>query len=616
MQGGGSSGSGTGNSSSSSSISGSGSGGSGSGGSGSGGSSSCDKMPLGISLAGLKAFIDSREGGRDAFFGLATEAVKEMHVKLASVKKSYAQMQLEQGSAHVQQANKFVSHTYEYYFLDLVDAVEAWERERPEGSGPFFYYIDVLCVNQHSAHKVVPFEELRGEFAGSIRSIGHTLLLLKWGNPVPLTRAWCVFEINTTLSSGSLLEVIMPPSDTDDFMSALVNNFDSIALQTCSVKVEESKATISLDQENIHRIIRESPGGFLKANQLVIKAMKDWMLARGMAKLQRMGSGERGIKPLILSLGGLLRETGKVAEAEVLHREALVAREKSFKVQLESTLHARYGLFKALMDRVPPGAPMPRGCEAEALLLAVLTDACRLLGESHATTLAVRTDLGMLMIKQNRHQEASELLERHLGVVQGQLGRQHVLALECSTHLAICRSCQGRMGEAEELFTAAYTGFLSSPLHGTDHPRTLSMASNLALLRRKTGQLTGADEIYQVMLDPMRRVLGEEHKNTRKMINDIAALQVAMLHAEKSRGGGAAAQSGGGLEAALARIHHSHPLQRIKEHQGQQRHFRYCDVCNENNLDVVLHTCPDCQKDWCQSCCELGLEHKVLQVST
>ena len=38
-------------------------------------------------------------------------------------------------------------------------------------------------------------------FREAIMSIGHTLLVLSpWDNPTPLTRAWCLFEIYSTIN--------------------------------------------------------------------------------------------------------------------------------------------------------------------------------------------------------------------------------------------------------------------------------------------------------------------------------------------------------------------------------------------------------------------------------
>ena len=277
-----------------------------------------ERPPPGISLAGFQAFIDAH-GGRGAFCAMSTADVKYKQVIpiTGHKRKSYVAHLLEQQA----EANKFISHAYEYRFLDVVDAIAAWEARQSTG-GPFFYYFDLLVVNQHGQSAVVDFKVLRDEFGGSVRAIGHTLLVLKWENPIPLSRAWCVFEMGVTLDVRAKMEVIMPPQDAASFKRALVEDFDSLTLKTCRVDVEKAKAREVKDMANIQRAIRES-GGYLKTNQLVIGAMKDWMVWEARAELanlkvvQTAAEGDKKCT-LICRLGCLLISLDKLGEVEEL----------------------------------------------------------------------------------------------------------------------------------------------------------------------------------------------------------------------------------------------------------------------------------------------------------
>jgi hypothetical protein len=211
------------------------------------------RRPPGITIAGFHALIGSVPGGRVALKGKSTDWLKTHvvvpstgtpphplpcdpstctlphlgppyvpHPKLdghggpACCGTSYADALRAARPDCVGPANVFLSHAYDYKFLDVVDAAEAWAAAPAQRGGePYFFYFDLLCVNQHEGGQgtVVPFEVLRDEFGGSVAAIGRTLLVLMWDNPIPLGRSWCVFEMGTTLRVRAEMKVIMPPAD-------------------------------------------------------------------------------------------------------------------------------------------------------------------------------------------------------------------------------------------------------------------------------------------------------------------------------------------------------------------------------------------------------------------
>jgi hypothetical protein len=226
----------------------------------------CHSGPHGISLQGLWALVEAH-GGPGEFAGKSTDWVKFNVVlpSTLSAMTSYVEPLAASGSPYVAPATAFISHAYDNEFLGVLDSVTALEAK--EGASAF-YYFDLLVVNQHSSSAVVPFEVLRCEFGQSIRAIGRTLLVLRWADPTPLRRAWCVYEMATTLAMGASMEVLMPPEDAAAFKEALMKDFDSLTYKTCRVDVEKAGAREQADLDNIRRVIKES-GGFLKTNQLV-----------------------------------------------------------------------------------------------------------------------------------------------------------------------------------------------------------------------------------------------------------------------------------------------------------------------------------------------------------
>ena len=317
--------------------------------------------PQGISLAGFQALIASH-GGREAFEGKSTVWVKFNLVlpSTASAHTSYIASLTAAGSPHVAPATAFISHAYDDPFLGVVDAVAALEDREGTSS---FYYFDLLVVNQHGQDATVSFEVLQREFGDSVRAIGRTLLVLRWANPVPLSRAWCVFEMATTLEVGARLEVLMPPEDVADFLRALTADFDSLTYKTCRVDVENAGAFEQADLDNIKRVIREA-GGFLKTNQLVIGAMQSWMVKEAGAALEAMPVEERATSALISNLAILLKNQGKLGEAEPLYLEALAARRRTLGNEHPDTLASINNLANLLKNQGKLGEAEPLYLEA------------------------------------------------------------------------------------------------------------------------------------------------------------------------------------------------------------------------------------------------------------
>ena len=331
------------------------------------------KHPNGISLAGFRALIDAH-GGRAALEGRSTAWVK-FNVVLPATGPTVSPFTALMDGAHVAPATAFISHAYDDEFLGAVDAIAALEAR--EGTSAF-YYFDLLVVNQHGQGAVVPFEVLQDEFGGSVAAIGRTLLVLKWDNPVPLKRAWCVFEMGTTLAVRAEMKVIMPPTDVAAFKEALVKDFDSLTYKTCRVDVEKASAREASDLANIKRAIEEG-GGFLKTNQLVIGAMQAWMVEEARAALEEMPAEERATSALINNLASLLYTQGKLGDAEPLDREALAGCRRTLGDEHPDTLGSIYN-FAGLLWK--------QGKKAEALEMyrQELEVSRRVLGEDHPET--------------------------------------------------------------------------------------------------------------------------------------------------------------------------------------------------------------------------------------
>ena len=87
---------------------------------------------------------------------------------------------------------------------------------------------------------------------------------------------------------------------------------------------------------------------------------------------------------------------------------------------------------------------------------------------------------------------------------------------------AITYEKQGRLAEAEELQAGALAA--SERVRGTEHPKTLWAAGNLAWTYFKQGKLTEAEELQAGVLTTSERVLGKNHPDTVRAAGNLAAM--------------------------------------------------------------------------------------------
>ena len=180
-------------------------------------------------------------------------------------------------------------------------------------------------VNQH-ATGALPQEWWSTAFADGIKFIGHTCLVLSpWRDPLPLTRAWCLWEILKTVESrGAMLTIQLPPSEAASFEEALRRDFASIATSLSKIDVRRAEAFKEEDRRMIHTAV-EAGVGFTALNHVVSGELREWLAAEARAALARLPEEERGTSVLLSNLAQLLKQQGKLAEAKPLMEEAVRA---------------------------------------------------------------------------------------------------------------------------------------------------------------------------------------------------------------------------------------------------------------------------------------------------
>ena len=150
--------------------------------------------------------------------------VNQVSVKLQDANSSFTERLQQQGSPHVGPAEVFVSWYLGTPMHSLLDALQQYLQQHALSSDTKFWLCD-FCIRQGDS-ELSDVNRL-GEI---VSAVGRTVLLLEpWDAPVPLKRAWCVFEVYHTQRSKARFDVIMSSQQQRDFEHALVHNFDKIS---------------------------------------------------------------------------------------------------------------------------------------------------------------------------------------------------------------------------------------------------------------------------------------------------------------------------------------------------------------------------------------------------
>ena len=469
------------------------------------------------------------------------------------------------GAALVGTANAFLSHSYGYRFSDVIEAVRMWEARQAPGAGPFYYFFDLAVVNQHdSKGKTVEFEVLRSEFGEGVKACGRTLLMLRWADRAALatSRAWCIFEVATTLAhlGAKGLEVIMPPKDTAALCRALDQDFSSVERRLCTIDAATAEAREQNDLNNIRRMIEETFGGYGEVNESVLGGLREYVLSQARGELERRQAAGLSSEELEVSLGDFLRTMARTKdgiehlERVLAAREALLeveptSRERQLSVaralsSLGSTVRLAGGKGHIAMlrrarliqtERLPSSdeallettgrlavALNDAGMydEAQPLYECVLEERRRKLGEDHQDTNFSRLNLAILFYTMGQHSKHDAIVPEVIARYSATVGKRHPRTLFARHRLGLSLLRAGKLEEAASEMKAVCQ--LQAAVLGKEHKETLSSRSLQAQIWRMQGRSSDALVEFKELLGVLRRKFSATHVDAIQLHSYLA----------------------------------------------------------------------------------------------
>jgi serine/threonine protein kinase/Flp pilus assembly protein TadD len=211
-------------------------------------------------------------------------------------------------------------------------------------------------------------------------------------------------------------------------------------------------------------------------------------------------------------LGTILRNEGKLEEAEPVSREALAGdRQVRGDDDLE-TIESMNSLALLLNARDKTG-------EAESLLREALERSRRAHHDDHIITIKTCNNLGWLLLTQGRLDEAEPLVTEALTRGREVLTNDHRGTIRAINNMGLLLLERGKLAETEVLWSEGLER--SRRVLGDNHPDTFSLISDMGSLLMEQGKFDQVEPLAREALEGRTRVLGDDHPDTLTSLNNL-----------------------------------------------------------------------------------------------
>ena len=416
----------------------------------------------------------------------------------------------------------FLSHAWVYRFHNLVDAVEAYVEALPDDAEEHFFWFDCFSLDQH-AQASQGSQWWSTTFMQAIGAIGNTVMVLSpWDAPIPLTRAWCVWELFCTATTSAEFAVCLGKDEEAAFNAALLSLDDVSFLDAFSkISVGTAQAGSETDRLMIINAAAAAPGGLTALDGVAIGPLRQWIIGRIRLLLQTNADGslvasDESLRTASSVAMALHTVGGEDRDALAIQAKVVEARTAMLGMNDPATLHAMTSQASSLNS-------LGRLREARKLYETVL------FAENTSTAVAnvqrrARTNIIGLLRQMGDINEALRLSQLHCADLEELRGPNSLETLMAQNNFA---GLLGEVGglraiaEARRLMTLVVAG--RTEQLGQRHTETLSAQMNLALLLKVFGtnssigdgtELAEAERLLELVVDGKLAQLGPRHSST------------------------------------------------------------------------------------------------------
>ncbi|EGD81117.1 mbre TPR repeat protein [Salpingoeca rosetta] len=482
----------------------------------------------GVSTSAIKRFMSQiKDYHPDNYKEVTTydACVKPVIHRTKEWKCSYIDLLRRTKPEEVGPATVFVSHAWQYKIFDVLTtmleyAMEEEKRHKDDDGTKkeTFFWFDLFCNNQHkeSLLGLTP-EQIGAPFKNAIASIGKVLLVLTpWNNPIPLTRAWCLWEIFCAISQSSDdvgLEIRLPQRQRMKLREALLKTHKAITNMLVEVQAEKAKAYKEADKKMIFQTIENSVG-FAEVNKAVKGKMRTWclMMAKSFVEEMKTGDISQEFAPMCNRVGLVMHDFGEHDSAETFFQQALGVELLIFGEKHPDTATTYNNLGLVYFSK----CQYDRAIHYYQKCLQIKLDT---LGEKHPDTATTYNNLGQVYDSKGEYDRAIHSYQKCLQIQLDTLGGQHSETASTYNNLGGVYNSQGQYDRAIYYYHKCLQIELDTL--GEEHPSTATTYNNLASGYTRKGECDRAIHYFQKCLQIKLDTLGEKHPSTATTYHNL-----------------------------------------------------------------------------------------------
>eukprot|EP01041_Mallomonas_annulata_P001209 gene1209-2353_t len=243
---------------------------------------------MGVRQSVFREFITDC-GGESELIGLSTTEVCDRFLKPLTYADgaSYCDYYRRYGSVseNVSDASVFISHAWKYNFMEVVTTLESHFQNTPD----IYIWFDLFSNNQHAGPSL-DFHWWSTTFKSAIEQFHYTVMVLSpWHDPIPLTRAWCLFELYCTAETKSRFEIAISSDEKSLFLASMAKEGNTALNRMLgNIDCRRSECWKEEDRVRIFSVV-ENTVGFDTVNSTVFALLRDWVVVTAEASVLEAG---------------------------------------------------------------------------------------------------------------------------------------------------------------------------------------------------------------------------------------------------------------------------------------------------------------------------------------
>ena len=310
-----------------------------------------------------------------------------------------------------------------------------------------------LFTNDQNKVAEKDFNWFSDTFRNSIKNIGKVLLILSpWDDPMPIRRAWCLFEIYHALEENSVeFTIDLPGSQNEELKAAVTKDSRCVIRALSDIQAENAQAAVNSDREMIFRVIQESEGGFSKVNQNVKRGLRSWYINQLQLLAQQNPDNER----FLINTGWVMKSFAFLDESLQYYTD-LLSKRPADEQEEESLAEIYNNMAIGYRDK----GELDKALEYHNKSLTIKLNTH---GENHPHVAISYNNMANLCSDKGELDKALEYHNKSLSIRLNTLGENHPGVANSYNNMANVYSDKGELDKALE--------YHSKSLYQTEHSR-------------------------------------------------------------------------------------------------------------------------------------------------